>query len=285
MTRGKLDGLSIVVPESRELDLFAGMLEAEGAMAIRCPLVQIIDLTDTRELDRWIQQLILHEFDDIILLTGEGLRRIVSRSDPLGQKPAVIDALKRVRTIIRGPKPARALRELGLSPGISAATPTSEGVVDALASQDLQGRKIGVQLYPAEGARWIVSTLEDRGAIVSAVTPYRYASDAETSEVAATIHRMAAGEIGMIAFTSSPQIDRLAEVARQQKLENELKEGLTRTRIAAIGPIVEHALKKQGFSAAIVPNTPHLKPFVRAIADAWTASAPAAKDANSDMDL
>lgn len=266
---GKLDGLSIIVPESRELDLFAGLLEAEGATAIRCPLVQITDLHDASLLDAWIGRLIAGDFDDLILLTGEGLRRIVARSDQSGRKPAVIDALRRIRTIIRGPKPARALRELGLSPGISAAVPTSEGVIDALEGQDLQERKIGVQLYPGEGAGWIVAALKTKGALVFEVTPYRYASEAESSEVAGVIRKMAAGDAGMIAFTSSPQVERLVDVARQQKLEKELAQGLGRARVAAIGPIVEQALKKHGVSYAIIPKTPHLKPFVRAITDAW----------------
>src|SRR5579872_3576456 len=101
MAPGKLDGLSIIVPESRELDLFAGLLEAEGAAAIRCPLVQIADLKDFSALDAWTGRLIAGEFDDLILLTGEGLRRIIARADQLARKQPVIDALKRVRTIIR----------------------------------------------------------------------------------------------------------------------------------------------------------------------------------------
>ncbi len=269
---GKLDGLSIIIPESREADLFAGLLEAEGAAAIRCPLVQIADLDDFSALDTWINRLIAGEFEDVILLTGEGLRRIMARCDQLGQKPAAIDGLKRVRTIIRGPKPGRALRELGLSPGISAAAPTSEGVVDALAGEHLHGRKIGVQLYPGESAGRIVNALRAKGALVSDVTPYRYASEAETSEVAKLIRKMAAGEVGMIAFTSSPQIERLAEVARVQNLDKELAQGLSRARVAAIGPIVEQALQKHGFSASIIPNSPHLKPFVRAISSAWSSN-------------
>ena len=46
---GALNKLNILVPESRELDLFAGMLEAHGAKAVRCPLVQIVDLEDDIE--------------------------------------------------------------------------------------------------------------------------------------------------------------------------------------------------------------------------------------------
>ena len=55
---GALAGLKILVPESRELDLFAAMLEAEGAVALRCPLVQILDLEDSSEADTWIDRCI-----------------------------------------------------------------------------------------------------------------------------------------------------------------------------------------------------------------------------------
>ena len=36
---GDLAGKRILVPESRDLDLFAGMMEQHGAETIRCPLV------------------------------------------------------------------------------------------------------------------------------------------------------------------------------------------------------------------------------------------------------
>ena len=66
--------------------------------------------------------------------------------------------------ITRGPKPARVLRELGLQPGLAAATPTSRGVLDALAGEDIGGRGIGVQLYPgAPGS--LLAALHDRGAV------------------------------------------------------------------------------------------------------------------------
>ena len=155
--------LTILVPESRELDLFAGMLEAEGAFTFRCPLVQILDLEDSSEAERWIEELIQRPFDDMIFLTGDGLRKLalLERSQvttPLSR------ALGKTRTITRGPKPARALREIGLTPTLPATSPTSDGVLDALASEDLQGRRIGVQLYPGNGGLPLVAALTARGA-------------------------------------------------------------------------------------------------------------------------
>lgn len=265
-----LDTLSILVPESRELDLFAGMLETAGATVRRCPLVTILDLEETGAAEAWIDQLAAGAFDDVVWLTGEGLRRLLLVCDQTGRRQSFIDALGRVRSIARGPKPARVLRELGLTPGLNVITPTSQGIADALRDEDISGRRMGVQLYPGDGGLPLVKALQDRGAVVSCVTPYRYASQAHTSQVEAAIRALAAGGIDMVAFTSSPQIDRLFEVARAAGIEPLLRTGLARARIASIGPIVDETLGRYDLVAGIRPERSfHLKPLVRAIIAAW----------------
>jgi uroporphyrinogen-III synthase len=269
---GKLDGLTILVAESRELDLFTGMLEAEGAAALRCPLVRILDLEDFTDVDAWLARFVVGAFDDLILLTGEGLRRLLAHCERLGSRDKLLKALARVRTITRGPKPAKVLRELGLSPSLTASAPTSQGVIDILSSQNLRGRSVGVQLYPGPGASPLLSAVERMGAHAFPVVPYRYASQVESRQVAEIILEMAAGRIGMVAFTSSPQVERLAEVARECGLEKELAEGYSRTLVASIGPVVERALRAHGVTSFIQPKDSfHLKPLVRAITAAWSA--------------
>lgn len=266
---GTLQGRTILVPESRELDLFVQMLEAEGATALRCPLVQICDLEDTREAVSWIAQLIGGTFDDAIWLTGEGLRRLLAIAQMNGERERFTAALGRVRSITRGPKPARALRELGFAPGLAAVTPTSQGVVDVLAREDIAGRKIGVQLYPGDGTAPLMAQLRGLGATLYPVTPYRYASQSEAARVVEAIGRLAAGDINMIAFTSSPQVDRLIAVAAEAGLQDMLRTALGRVHVAAIGPVVEDALRRYGVTSIIRPDTSfHLKPLVRAMAEA-----------------
>jgi uroporphyrinogen-III synthase len=265
---GALDGLTILVPESRELDMFAGMLEAQGAQALRCPLVQIADLDDDTEAQGWIGQMIAAPFDFTVLLTGEGLRKLLTLSGPL--RDDLIDALKKSRTVTRGPKPARALREIGLTPSLAASVPTSQGILETLEKEKLRGCRIGVQLYPGDGALPLVEALRGNGAEVFPVTPYRYITQTESEQVATVIRDLAAGRIGMIAFTSSPQIERLFAVAGEFGLMPELTQGLVRTPIAAIGPVMESALAAHGLSSAIHPTASfHLKPMVSAICDAW----------------
>jgi uroporphyrinogen-III synthase len=264
-----LSGLRVMVPESRELDLFAAMLEAEGAVALRCPMVRILPLHDTAEAAAWIEAAIRGDFDELILLTGEGLRHLLLVADD--RRDAFIAALKRMRLTVRGPKPTRALREIGLAPDVTAPVPTSDGVLETFGDGALSGRRIGAQLYPGTGAEKMVSALRRRGAALFPVTPYRYATEAETEEVAAFIREMAAGRIGLVAFTASLQIERLMWVARETGLDEALKQGLIRTPIASVGPVVRESLQKYGYDAAVQPeNSYHLKPLVRAIAR-WRA--------------
>src|SRR6185437_11297098 len=122
-------------------------------------------------------------------------RRLLAVAERIGNRAPFVTALGELRKITRGPKPARALRELGLAPDLAAAAPTSGGMLDALAGENIAGRRIGVQLYPGEGGLPLLAALRQRGAVVTPVTPYRYASRAETDQVAETLRALASGSI------------------------------------------------------------------------------------------
>src|SRR5262245_32416497 len=76
-----LAGRTIAIPESRELEVFASMLERRGAHVIRCPLVAIRDAPDPQPVLAWCRQFAAGQCDDVIFLTGEGLRRLLSCID------------------------------------------------------------------------------------------------------------------------------------------------------------------------------------------------------------
>ncbi|AWK85752.1 uroporphyrinogen-III synthase [Azospirillum thermophilum] len=265
---GDLAGRRILVPESRDLDLFAGMLEQHGAETVRCPLVRILDLDDPAPAVDWLKRLVAGEFHDLILLTGEGLRRLRTVARAAGLEAETVAALGRLRIVVRGPKPVKALREIGLSPYRTAPAPTSEGVVAALADEDLSGRTVGVQLYPGNPNDLLLEAVRARGGVPVAVTPYRYANDSETGAVESAIRDMAAGRIDFVAFTASPQVRRLQEVAESRGLADAFREGLARTRIAAVGPVVAEAVEAAGGTVAVAPESSfHMKPLVNAIRD------------------
>jgi uroporphyrinogen-III synthase len=267
-----LVGKTIALPETRELDRLVGILEEAGASTMRCPLVAILDAPDPRPVDAWLQELAAGAFDDAIFLTGEGLRRLLARARVIGNEMAVREGLARTRKITRGPKPARALHEIKLATDLPAVMPTTQGIIDTLAGENLAGRRIGLQLYGSDPNELLVRFLGGKGATVRAVAPYVYAPASDEDRVVELVRRLERGAIDVIAFTSASQVERLHEVARGRQLEAALSAGLARTKVAAIGPVVVAALAERGVKADIVPEHPFvMKRLTAAITAALTA--------------
>ena len=207
-----LEGCRVALAESRQLEELAQMLEKEGAIPLRYPLVGILDAPDAAPVVEWLRELIAGRFACVVLMTGEALRRLLGFAERAGLRDAVVAALGTTRTVTRGPKPGRALREIGLTPSVVAEAPTTEGVIATLRKESLRGQTVGLTLY-GEPNPTLVEFLESAGATARPVLPYIYAPAADAHRVVDLIHKMAAGEVEAVIFTSSAQSDRLFEVA------------------------------------------------------------------------
>ena len=265
-----LSGRRIVVPETRELGQLVRMLEECGAEAVPCPMITIRDVPDPEPVEAWLRCFADGACDDLVLMTGEGLRRLLGFARRLDLEPAFLVALGATRKITRGPKPVRALREIGLATDVPADKPTTEGIIAAMGRHDLSGRRVGVQLYPDNANERLLKFLKGAGAEPDPVLPYVYASEADDERVIAVIAEMAAGRVDAIAFTSAPQVRRFRDVARASGREAELLQGFERIAVAAVGPIVAAELEALGVQVNIMPrdNTFFMKPLVRELAAA-----------------
>lgn len=264
MQEQTLTGRTIAVPESRELDLFAAMLERRGAQVIRCPLIAILDAPDPAPVLEWIRAFNNGAVDDLILLTGEGLRRLLGciEHNELSLRNDFVARLAEVRKITRGPKPARVLRELGLKADLPSEQPTTQGVIATLTQLTLVGRRVGVQLYGTEPNQVLIDFLQRAGAAVTTVAPYVYATQADDDAVRALLERMAQGQVDVIAFTSSPQVDRLFAVGPHELA----RAAFERTQVAAVGPIVADALARHEVAVRFMPQDSFfMKPLTTAI--------------------
>jgi len=249
------------------------MLAEEGATPLRCPLVAIKDAPDQAPVEAWLRALVAGEMNDVVFLTGEGLRRLLSTAERMGVRAEMIEALRRARKVTRGPKPARALHEIGLASELPAPVPTSAGVIEALGGLELAGHCVGVQLYGEEPNRPLVEYLESRGARVLPVAPYVYASASDDAAIAALIDGIDGGRVDAIAFTSASQVDRLWQVARGGSAgftgEARLEAALARIRVAAIGPVAVESLHAHRVRVDIVPDKSFvMRRLVDALADA-----------------
>lgn len=264
---GPLAGRVVALAENRFLDALAKMLEKEGATAMRVPLISILDAEDMAPVDAWITQASAKWFDYCVFMTGEGIRRLVNRAEIIGQKESFIGGLSHMRLLARGPKPIAALKELGLAPSFLAPAPTTDGLIAALGGEVLSGKKVGVQLHGYDNPP-LIGSIEGAGATALIVKPYRYAPASDGTKVLDLIHAMFRREVDLLAITSSPQVERLFEVGRENNLENELREGLRKTLVASVGPVASEALERLGVRVDVCPNDRFvMKRLVQAISE------------------
>jgi uroporphyrinogen-III synthase len=263
-----LTGKVVAVPEARQLDVLAGLLERRGATVLRCPLVGIVDSPNEPAVVAWIERLIATPTDLVVFYTGEGIQRLVGFARRSGREAAFAAALARTPKLTRGPKPKRALKALELEPEYSATEPTTAGMMEAANGIATRLRRVALQLYSQDQDRQLADYFERRGAAVDSVAPYAYASKADDERVAALIGEIEAGRVDAIAFTSKAQVQRLLELAQKRGLEAALRSGFERTKVAAIGPVVAAELKSARIRVDAMPEESYsMKPLVTSVCE------------------
>ena len=93
-----LAGRTIAVPETRQLDVLASLLERRGAAVLRCPLVGIRDAPDQQPVIAWVKRRLATPSDDLIVFyTGEGVERLHDCARRFGIEADFLAALRGTR--------------------------------------------------------------------------------------------------------------------------------------------------------------------------------------------
>lgn len=272
----RLNGTRILILETREEAQFSKLLAEQGAEVVQCPMFTIQDAPDPTPVEAWIRRAIDKPFDDLVLMTGEGLRRIMKLARTRGLDQAFVAALAKSRKFTRGPKPGKALREISLEAQQTTEKPTTEGVIEMLGRLDLKGHRLGLQLYPDKDHSARTGALSAQGAEVDTVLPYAYDSKAADANIVAAIDDMAEGRIDSIALTNLGQVRRLVEAAKAHGSEAKLRAGFERTLIASVGPAVSGELAAHGLRTDISPadEAYFMRPLISAMAAALAERKP-----------
>ena len=273
---GRLEGYRILILETREEAQFSRLLQEQGAHVLQCPMFTIHDAPDPAPVEAWIRLFIDKPFDDLVLMTGEGLRRMMTVARRIGVDQDFIAAVAKAKRYARGPKPVRALREIGLEADAQTETPTSEGVAAMLAQEILKEHRLGLQLYPDKDHNKLIAAITALGATVETVLPYIFDGQAADTNIVEAINEMAQRRVDAIALTSSGQVRRLIDVARAHNCEDQLRAGLKQTPVASVGPVVSDELKANGLHTDIYPanDSFFMKPLISAMAVALNRTPP-----------
>ncbi len=265
----KLKGIRVVSFESRRSQEMQNLLQKHGADVHVAPSMREIPIEDQHEAIAFGQSLKTSGCDVLILLTGVGTRMLVDAMALSWPKEEVLNWLRQVTLVCRGPKPVAVLKELGLEPDVRVPEPNTwrELLVTLDSEVPIQGRTVAVQEYGRSNPM-LIQGLNDRGAHVRRVPVYAWAMPEDITALTEAVKAIVASQRDVALFTSATQVDHVIQCAKQLGLDTEcITKLLTEMAVASIGPITTEVLHSYGLQADIVPKHPKMGHLVMAVAE------------------
>jgi len=268
------DGLRVLALESRRSPELAKLITTYGGEPVVAPAMREVPLESNKEALAFATALFGGEFDVVIFLTGVGTRALLAVVETSYRRDEYIAALQRVKVVARGPKPVAALRELGITPAITAPEPNTwrellRALDEAAASQGqlrLRGARVAVQEYGVSNPE-LLAGLRERGAIVTRVPIYQWALPEDLAPLQAAVNELAAGKIDVALFTTSVQVTHLFQIAAEMNLEESVQKSLGRVIVASIGPTTSEELQRHGIRTDLEPSHPKMGFLVKETAE------------------
>lgn len=278
-------GRRVITFESRRAAEMASLIQRNGGVPVTAPTLREVPIERNERALDFARRLAAAEFDLVILMTGVGTRALVAEAAPAlepgqgGAAPAgdgdagvqgvslMAAALSSVQLVVRGPKPAAALRELGVIRFITVPEPnTWREIIEVVRGLgDLSGKRIAVQEHGAPSHE-LYAGLEAAGARVTPVPVYRWALPEDTSALRQALHLLADGGAAITLFTSRAQVEHALLVAAEEGLVERLRAGLALGVVASIGPVCTEALRAEGIEPDFEPEHPKMGHLVKAAA-------------------
>lgn len=258
-------GMKVLALESRRAVEMAELIRRQGGAPFVAPSMREIPIEENAEIFRFADRLLAGEFEMMILLTGVGTRQLNRLLAPRYGETAFADALRKLTVVARGPKPVAALREIGVTPAVVAPEPnTWRELMQAIETRT--ERRIAVQEYGRPNVE-LLEALHARGADVTAVRVYQYGLPEDPELLRDAARRLAAVEFQAALFTTAVQMGNLAQVAREQGIEDAALAGLRKCFVASIGPTTTEALEEFDVHPAFEPSHPKMGILVKEAAE------------------
>ena len=249
-------GMRVLALESRRATEMAQLIRNQQGDPFVAPSMREAPLDQNEEAFAFGERLFRGEFDMMVLLTGVGTRALNKLLATRHPPERFAEALRSLTTVVRGPKPAAALREMNVPIAVQAPEPNTWKEVLA-ATEGRPERRIAIQEYGRPNPD-LTAGFRARGAEVTAVRIYQWALPEDTAPLRRAAERLAAGDFQAALFTTAKQIDMLMLVAKQAGLEDFVTHALNRAVVGSIGPTTSEALEEFGIRADLEPSHPKM---------------------------
>ncbi|MFI9468744.1 uroporphyrinogen-III synthase [Streptomyces sp. NPDC052492] len=259
---GPLAGFTVGVTAARRADELGALLERRGAAVLHAPALRIVPLSDDSELLAATKEIIGRAPDIAVATTAIGFRGWVEAADGWGLGEDLLERLRGVRILARGPKVKGAIRAAGLTEEWSPASESLAEVLDRLLEEGVDGLRIAVQLH-GEPLPGFVESLRAGGAEVLGVPVYRWLPPEDIGPVDRLIDAVVARTLDAVTFTSAPAAASLLSRAGERGLADDLLAALGHDVLpACVGPVTALPLQARGVDT-VQPERFRLGPLVQ----------------------
>jgi uroporphyrinogen-III synthase len=271
---GGFAGMRVLALESRRAAELSKLISTYGGEPVVAPSMREVPLESNTEALVFAKKLFAGEFDAVIFLTGVGSRALLAVVETAHKRDDYVAALQRVKVVARGPKPVAALREIGITPTLTALEPNTwrellralDESANSPAGIRLRGVRVAVQEYGVSNPE-LIAGLNERGASVTRVPVYQWALPEDLAPLRAAVRALADGKIDVVLFTTSVQAVHLFQVAAEMDLEEAVRSGLERAVVASIGPTTSEELSRRGITRDLEPSHPKMGFLVKEAAE------------------
>jgi uroporphyrinogen-III synthase len=264
------NGLRVLSFESRRAKEIAQLIANHGGQPIVAPSTREVQ-TPNEDEQKLIQGILKNEFDAIIFMTGVGSRALVQAAEAAASRQDFLTALGRTRVVVRGPKPAAAMREFQVPVTLAVPEPnTWREIVQALDENiekvPLKRQRVAIQEH-GEPSPQLYAALRERGAQVFPVRVYRWELPEDIGPLREAIRSLSQNQVDVVMFTSSVQFVHAARVAKEMGMAEQLANALNRAVVASIGPIASETLRENGVQVDLEPSHPKMGYLVKEAAE------------------
>jgi len=265
------NGLRVLSFESRRAKEIAQLISNHGGVPIVAPSTREVPAPPSEDELKLIHGLLERKFDAIIFMTGVGARALVQAAETVCSREDFFAALSHTRVVVRGPKPAAAMREFNVPVTLAVPEPnTWREIITALdenpSKVSLPARRIAVQEH-GEPSPELYAALRQRGAEVFPVRVYRWELPEDIGPLKNAIRSLTQDQVDVVMFTSSVQFVHAARIAGELRLEEVFINALNRTVVASIGPIASETLRENGVAVDLEPSHPKMGFLVKEAAE------------------
>ncbi|MFJ2087685.1 uroporphyrinogen-III synthase [Streptomyces sp. NPDC087901] len=261
---GPLAGFTVGVTAARRADELGTLLRRRGATVVHAPALRIVPLADDSELLAATKELIDVVPDVVLATTAIGFRGWIEAADGWGIGEQLLDTLRGVELLARGPKVKGAVRAAGLTETWSPASESMAEVLERLLEEGVEGRRIALQLH-GEPLPGFVESLRAAGGEVIGVPVYRWMPPEDIAPLDRLIDITVARGLDALTFTSAPAAVSLLRRAEERGLLTELMGALQGDVLSAcVGPVTALPLQDRGIDTA-QPERFRLGPLVQLV--------------------